>query len=164
MVAANIVFGQKSSPCSVPSAILPLIDFASYSSIPRVFVNVESHPSQTNLLCWHCSLSFSGPPRFIAHTSSHSKEGQLEWDIEGNFCSWACAAAYIGEHFDEPKKWSLMFNLATVRAQVGNCAIRDVARAPSKITMSSYIGAAGMSQQAFAALVAEMSKIPHSPS
>lgn len=147
---------SQSTVSTSPSAAL--IDFASYSAIPRTFISIDKHPSQTNLLCWHCSLSFTSYPRFIAFSYT-MKAGQQEWDIDGNFCSWSCAAAYIDEQHFGDRKWTLLFNLATVRAQADKCPIRTVDHAPRKITMSSYIGAQGMSQQAFSALVADKSRV-----
>lgn len=139
-----------------------LIDFANYSTYPRTFTTADAHPKHTNLLCWHCSLSFNSIPRFFALSSLRQWSEQTgefyEWQIDGNFCSWACAAAYIHEHFEEPKKGTLMQNLSIIRSQSDGCRIRSVRRAPSKTIMSSYCGALGMSQQAFADLVESISQ------
>lgn len=148
----------------------PLIDFANYMPLPRVFTSASAHPKQTNLLCWHCSLPFNRIPRFIAldslRTQGATQDQEVyEWTIDGNFCSWACAAAYIDEHYQDPKKWTLMQNLSTVRAQADGGPIRPVKRAPSRIQMRSYSGTGsrtnsnfGMTQQEYADLVESLSK------
>ena len=133
-----------------------LIDFANYMAIPHSFVSSESHPKRTNLLCWHCGLPFNRTPRFIALDSARTVSSDVkadrtyEWIIDGNFCSWACAAAHIDDHYQEPKKWSLNQNLSVVRAQADGVKIRPVKRAPDRIKMRSYSGAPGMSQQEYA--------------
>jgi hypothetical protein len=136
-----------------------LIDFANFSSIPRVFKNAESHPKNTNLLCWHCGRPFSKIPRFIALESYHSESqpNTLEWLIEGNFCTWACAAKYINIYYSEPKKWALLQNLAVVRAQCDGGKIRLVKPAPDRNVICLYSGSAGMTQQEFIDIVENLS-------
>lgn len=131
-----------------------IIDFASYSSIPRVFVSAGSHPKSSNLLCWNCSLAFTGPPRFIA-TDCTIRGDVTEWSICGNFCSWACVAAFIREHCDtRHKKLALLSNLAVVRATVDGGDVCPVQRAPSRLRMSSYCGPGGISQHQYGEYVA----------
>lgn len=144
-----------------------LIDYANYMPLPRSFVNLRSHPKQTNLLCWNCGLPFNRVPRFMAldstrvlvpHATDSVMDDTLEWAIDGNFCSWACSAAYIDEHFQDPKKWSLLQNLAVVRAQSDGGRIRPIKRAPQRTQMRSYSGGAGITQQEYADLVETLSQ------
>lgn len=144
-----------------PACQKDLIDYASYNPCPRLFVDAELHPKKTNLLCWNCSLSFDRVPRFIALDCARASESpnvKPEWTIMGNFCSWACAATYIVEHYVEPKRWALLQNLAVIRSQIDGSKIRDVQRAPSKIVMSSYAGESGMSQQDYSELAERISQ------
>lgn len=147
-----------------------LIDSANYALIPHSFVDLAHHPKSTNLLCWHCALPFVCTPRFIALDSARaiartpgSEDGAsdatvaTEWVIDGNFCSWACAAAYIDDNYRDQKKWSLQQNLSVVRAQIDNCPIRAVKRAPNRTIMSAYVGSRGISQHDYAQRVAELS-------
>jgi hypothetical protein len=129
-----------------------LVEFAQYSSIPRLFASIETHPTKSNLLCWNCGLAFVGVPRFIALERSLVRAG--EWIINGNFCSWACAGTYIVEHYDEHKKWTLLQNLAVVRAQIERCDVMRVKLAPSRLCMSLYSGEGGLTQQQYSAEVA----------
>lgn len=143
-----------------------LIDYANYMTLPRVFVNLDAHPKTTNLLCWHCSLLFSCVPKFIPiesiRTGSSVIDGRVqdryEWSIDGNFCSWACVAAYIEEHYSEQKKWTLNQNLAIIRAQIEEMPIRHVPCAPSRTKMQSYCGAGGISQQEYLELLETLSR------
>lgn len=158
-----------------------LLELAKYAQIPSTFINCETFISRTNLLCWHCSLPFGGIPRFIAidfrpingaqipprslSTScaeSPRNPAQCEWNIEGNFCSWACASAYIDTHYKGSKNWTLQHNLAIVRAQFESCPILPVRPAPARTVMRAYCGACGMSQQEYEHTVAELSKAPTS--
>lgn len=130
-----------------------LVELAHYSSIPRVFVSAETHPSKSNLLCWNCGLAFSGTPRFIALERSQTRAG--EWNINGNFCSWACAGTYIVEHYDDHKKWTLLQNLAVVRAQIERRDVVRVKLAPNRLRMSLYSGEGGLTQQQYSDEVAQ---------
>jgi len=148
--AAKAPSATSQTPAADP--IAPLIDSAQYARIPRTFVSTDTHPRTTNLLCWNCCLAFTGTPRFIA-LDSVRRDGACEWSIDGNFCSWACAATYIGEHFTGDKKWSLGQNLAVVRAQADGGKICPVACAPSRFTMSAYSGSGGLSQRDYVAQI-----------
>jgi hypothetical protein len=139
-----------------------LIDLARYDTIPRIWRGAESHPRRTNLLCWHCALAFSRVPRFIAIESSRreTRAGVIvhDWVIDGNFCSWACAAAYIDDNYRDAKKFTLAQNLASARAQIDGGRVRMVRRAPARIAMQSYVGADGITQQAFADATEDLSR------
>lgn len=137
-----------------------LIDFANYSKIPHIFTTIDQFPKSTNLLCWSCHRSFTSQPRFIAIESIRAiGRDAYDWIIEGNFCSWACAAAYIEQHYADTKKWSLRQNLAVVRAQIDGTKIQLVKPAPCHTKMRSYCGADGMSQQDYSELVESLSKV-----
>lgn len=166
--------GKPGDPRATSSQASSLIDFADYSEVPHVYTNQSEFPHSTNLLCWHCCLAFTRIPRFIAIESVRIARDQIisdaaaaaiqpaqldtyKWIIDGNFCSWACAAAYIEQHYDESKKWALLQNLAVVRAQVDNVKIQPVKSAPSRIKMRLYCGKIGMSQQEYSELVESLS-------
>jgi len=139
-----------------------LIDFANFATIPRVFTTPEEHPKNTNLLCWHCCMMFTSVPRFIALESSRDSQSSaraLTWTIDGNFCSWPCASAYINGHFADPRRWSLQQNLATVRAQFDGVRVRAVNPAPDRIKICLYSGPDGISQHAFAEQIANLSVV-----
>ncbi|MFA5767751.1 MAG: hypothetical protein WC919_07585 [Candidatus Paceibacterota bacterium] len=129
-----------------------LVELAHYSNLPRVFLSPETHPTKSNLLCWNCGLTFNGVPRFIALERSLNRAG--EWMITGNFCSWACAGTHIVEHYDEHKKWTLLQNLAVVRAQIDECDVTRIKLAPSRLCMSLYSGEGGLTQQQYSEEVA----------
>lgn len=109
--------------------------------LPTRFTTFAEHPRSTNLLCWHCALQFDGVPYFIPITSTRISDAALEWTIDGNFCSWACATAYINNHTRDPsKKWELLANIANIRA----CAT-PIEPAPPRTIMRTYCGEGGMS-------------------
>jgi hypothetical protein len=157
----------RGSRSSEKSALHPsLIDFANYMPLPHTFVSPVEHPKTTNLLCWHCSLAFTGSPKFIPLESVRRSpqvidgvlHDQYEWAIDGNFCSWACVAAYIEQYYSDPKKWTIRQNLAIVRSQIEGIPIHLVASAPPRIKMSLYCGATGMSQQDYLEEVESLSR------
>lgn len=131
-----------------------LIDFANFATIPRTFATSDEHPKNTNLLCWHCCMPFTTVPRFIAL----DREGS-SWNIDGNFCSWPCASAYINAHFADPRRWALQQNLATVRAQFDGVKVRAVKPAPDRVKICLYSGPDGISQREFSDLIASLSVI-----
>ena len=50
------------------------------------------YPTTTDILCWWCCHSFTGSPRFIPTKYDNIRQ---RYCIQGNFCSWECAKAYL---------------------------------------------------------------------
>jgi hypothetical protein len=70
-----------------------------FSKIPQYFHSLEQWPSQTNLFCWHCSNSVRGVPIFIPKHIDAKKNINNETayviNVEGVFCTFNCAQAYL---------------------------------------------------------------------
>jgi len=161
---------RKCTTHSMVSSVKSIIEYAKYEQIPTTFIDANTFVKQTNLLCWHCGLSFNCAPRFVAldfhrFINSAGVESR-EWIIEGNFCSWACAAAYIDVTYSDSKKWALQQNLALIRSQIDSVPVLPIQCAPARISMRAYCGGIGISQQEFEQTIASYSNIsikPQSP-
>lgn len=55
----------------------------------------ESYPQKTECLCWHCCHTFESRP--IPLPLSYDDRRNI-FKVAGNFCSFACMAAYSKEH------------------------------------------------------------------
>lgn len=93
-----------------------------YSSIPGVFLNMDTWTKKTNLLCWYCSRGFDTFPWFIpngvitvyvdidnvdsnGNPKIYTNPGEIEWSVKtvprpalrpyGNFCTSICANSYM---------------------------------------------------------------------
>lgn len=77
-----------------------------YDSIPLTFTSLESHPRQTNLLCWNCTRNFKGYPWFEPQSMScnsrqlrkNEPRKDIHFSCHGNFCSAPCVRKYIDTH------------------------------------------------------------------
>lgn len=79
-------------------------DLKEYDAIPNVFTGMESWPKRTNLECWLCRRVPPGSPRFVP-TSVEKHKGVLGYGVDGNFCTFICAGAYIDSHIRDQSKW-----------------------------------------------------------
>ena len=149
------------------SSARSVIEYAKYEQIPTSFINSSTFVKKTNLLCWHCALSFNCAPRFVAldfhRIVDDAGAESREWVIEGNFCSWACAAAYIELTYNSTKKWALQQNLALVRSQIDSVPVLPIQCAPARISMRAYCGGIGIAQQEFEQTVASLSNLNKPP-
>jgi hypothetical protein len=84
-----------------------------YNKLPTIFENINMWPTQTNLLCWYCSLSFDTMPVFIPKiieptmrsTEINEKNknthtcGKFIISVYGVFCTFSCAIEYVNSHY-----------------------------------------------------------------
>ncbi len=78
-----------------------------YKKIPTIFETLEDWPDKTNLLCWHCSLSFDSVPIFIPRVIepviSKNKFRKYSIVVFGVFCSFGDALEFV-----QASNWSIM--------------------------------------------------------
>ena len=122
---------------------LPL-DPLPYDKIPVVFTGLDDWPSSTNLLCWACPFSFDGPPRFAPTYIRQGERGRTEVGVEGNFCTFNCAARYIDTMYPPQafpqKHWRMTDNLCTVYQMFTGRRVSHVPAAPSKTELRMFGG------------------------
>lgn len=85
-----------------------------YNKHPRVYENLDTWPTSTNLLCWYCTNQFNGRPIFIPqviepnvhnlyinakndHLIMGKSDTTFKIEAEGICCRWGCAISYIRE-------------------------------------------------------------------
>lgn len=66
-----------------------------YDEMPKTFTTLDNYVKSCNLLCWYCDRSFTKRPIFISPTIHEVNDGQIEYEVFGNFCSFNCAISYI---------------------------------------------------------------------
>ena len=115
------------------------LDPLPYDKIPAVFSGLDDWPAGTNLLCWACPFSFDGPPRFAPTYIRQGERGRLEVGVEGNFCTFNCAARYIDSAYPQ-KHWRMRDNLCTVYQMFTGRRVPHIPAAPSKTELRMFGG------------------------
>jgi hypothetical protein len=77
-----------------------------YDKIPQYFTNINKWIKQTNISCWYCYNQIKSIPKFIPKTietkNFNSEEEKIyNISVEGLFCSFNCAQAYIDECYSK---------------------------------------------------------------
>lgn len=116
-----------------------------FNELPSKFIDLTLWPDNTNLLCWNCSLSFTGRPIPIPKEISYFKN-EKHYKTMGNFCSFTCAYNYIINNIrnntDKENSWRDIFLLK----EIFPCFYPNVNqpkifyKCPDKITMETYGG------------------------
>jgi len=110
--------------------------------IPPRFVNLDDWPCSTGLRCWACDCTFDGRPKFVATSVTRAKHaGSPVFGVEGNFCTFNCAARYIDTVYEHTTKhWRLRDNLCLAYRVFTGKKIKHIAAAPKKTEMRAYGG------------------------
>jgi hypothetical protein len=119
------------------------INEVKYDKIPATFTSYDAWPKKTNLKCWSCDCVFHGVPVFIPGSIERSDTpGKVceSMDVMGNFCSWGCAAKYIGLRYTGSKKWDKMELLKILHKIFTSVAMDEIIEAPDKTEMEAYGG------------------------
>ena len=74
-----------------------------YDKIPATFTGLDTWLSHTNLNCWHCTNKIKFIPKFVPKNiepragdyEKKTKKKCYNISVEGCFCSFNCAQAYI---------------------------------------------------------------------
>lgn len=92
-----------------------------------------------NTWCWHCCHDFETAPVYIPHTMKTISDDETEFAVYGNFCSLACAMAYLMEHqnFDSPNQMYLLQKMASYVYNVHT----PISHAPPRVCLVSFGGA-----------------------
>jgi hypothetical protein len=123
-------------------------DVQPYSSIPRTFTSVDDWPASTNLRCWSCGFTFDGPPSFaptfVREALNARGASVVEVGVEGNFCTFNCAARYIDDMYPRlafpTKHWQMRDNLCLVYFFFKGARVRHIHPAPRRFQLAAYGG------------------------
>jgi hypothetical protein len=96
----------------------------------------------TNLHCWNCSLMFDYNPIFIPTHIKETQNGELEFGIKGNMCTFNCAMQIILDQTNDgsPERWKYINNLKLLYFIKRGVHIHDIKPAPSKNNLIIYGG------------------------
>jgi hypothetical protein len=115
-----------------------------FEKIPAVFTSVGEWPFSTNLRCWSCTFTFDGPPCFVPTSVSTGSDDRVEVGVEGNFCTFSCAARYIDDTYPPQayaaKHWRMRDNLCLVYFYFKGHRVRHIKPAPRKTELISFGG------------------------
>ena len=103
----------------------------SYDTIPKEFTTLEIWPKSTNIKCWSCTLNFSTRPIFVP--------GRNIKQVNGNFCSFNCAAAWINLQ-TENVQWEMRQQLKELYYIFNGKRIDVILPAHDKTEMKEYGG------------------------
>lgn len=115
-----------------------------HDKIPEVFTGVKNWPTSTNLRCWSCVFSFDGHPCFIPTSVRESATKGIEIGVEGNFCTFNCAARYIDDMYPPQahaiKNWQMRDNLCLVYSLFTGHRPSHISPAPAKTDRREFGG------------------------
>ena len=115
-----------------------------FDKIPFHFTTVKEWPLKTNLRCWSCPFTFDGPPRFVPKFIREDKDGNIHAGVEGNFCTFNCAARYVDTTYPSSafpaKHWRMRDNLCFVYHLFTGHFTSHIEPAPPKTDLLEYGG------------------------
>lgn len=119
-----------------------------YDKIPPIFVDIESWPKSTNILCWYCSTEFTGRPYFIPERIKNRKCGGIEMVTHGVFCTANCAVRYLNTEYSDASSssgnklnnWDAYHGVKIIHRLFTNKRVERIAPSPSKTQMRQYGG------------------------
>ena len=86
--------------------IITKIENMKYEKLPSIFTDIKYWPKKTNLVCWHCSLSFTDIPVFIPTIIEpvifKNKNNEHSITVYGVFCCFGDAFEFV-----KNSNWSL---------------------------------------------------------
>lgn len=141
-----------------------------YECLPDYFVNLETWPKSSNLLCWSCDTSFKGIPWTVPISKTIKNETFVDdstpeiygttadpinpkireyyaFQTLGCFCSEFCAQKYINRSGDMriKNKWESGKLLLEIYRLITGRHIRYIPESEDKYIMMQYCGKKGIS-------------------
>jgi hypothetical protein len=115
-----------------------------YNKIPRLFIDVDTWPTHTNLLCFRCNCSFAWSPVFVPESINPSDtcRGVYKPIVPiGNFCTFICANMYIKKMYIGSERWEKIELLKMLHSIMTNGkTISDIIDGPEHTEMEQYGG------------------------
>lgn len=102
-----------------------------YNCIPKTFTTIEEWTKSTNIKCWFCTCSFSTRPVFVP--------GRNISQVNGNFCSFNCAEAWINQQ-PLSSQWEMREQLKELYYIFNGRRITTILPAYDKVEMKEYGG------------------------
>ena len=138
--------------------------------LPALFLGLDTWPLTTNLLCWHCSLGFKTRPVFIpddvigealieqqqvllldrdraeatpaAEQEQQATAAVVAAKVNGCFCTFNCAAAFIRDKYTGRAHDNKMMMLLWLYEVFNGCRARLIKPAPAPTVQFAYCGTA----------------------
>src|SRR3990172_5911021 len=96
-------------------------------------------PEKSNYVCWNCSEKFDNSPIGLPVIQENHK--QLEYRMEGNFCSYGCAGRYLFETENGTAFWQRFDILNLLYNQMlGSKEPKKIELAPPRLALKKYGG------------------------
>jgi len=111
-----------------------------YKRIHLMLPTFESGwPEKSSYACWNCSEKFENSP--IGLPVIHENRKYLEYRLEGNFCSFGCAARYLFENETGSAFWQRFDILNLLYNQMSESKeLLKVELAPPRLALKKYGG------------------------
>ena len=119
-----------------------------YDKLPVSVIGVKkSWPDHTNILCWNDGFEFSTVPIPLVYDikergcEKDSTVPILEYIVKRSaFCSMACCATYIEQHFTREQQWNLLHNTKLFYKELTGKTIDHIQPAPDRTLLIPYGG------------------------
>lgn len=123
-------------------------DSKNFDNIPKKFTTLDKWPTSTNLRCWECCMFFTTAPTFIPKMMHEEAYGVIAYDVEGNFCTWNCAAKFARAKY--PKNY-LRYKeyMIYIYKLITGKSIIDIEDPPSRTSINEYCGSDGYTVENF---------------
>jgi hypothetical protein len=124
------------------------VDVAAYNEIPPKFTSVaEWCKVRTNLLCWECSLTPAGYPKFIPENPHNDSEDSCT--PKGNFCEWTCVVTYVYKNYPRDKVSDILETVAFYESKFSGKYRQRLPTGLDRVKMKAYCGAGGITPAEF---------------
>jgi hypothetical protein len=111
--------------------------------IPETFTSLDSWPTSTGLRCWSCNFTFDGRPKFVP-TFLREGNKKIEAGVEGNFCTFNCAARHIDDfhppQIDAETFWQMRDNLCHIYFIFTGTRVSHILPADRRTELKEYGG------------------------
>lgn len=109
-----------------------------WDKLPQEYYGLDSWPTKTNLLCWHCGLSFDSVPVFVPREMPASQH--IFMRTHGIFCHFSCAQAYIENNYTYNECWGKTQLLKLLYEDMRQRRVKIIFPAPDKYGIVCYGG------------------------
>jgi hypothetical protein len=137
---------------------------ARFAGIPPEYTVGEKW-EVVGLDCWNCLCSFDHSPVFIPTQIYTKREGEITMSVEGNFCSFNCAARGINDKYPASgypfKHHQYHQNLIELYRMRHGYMVREIKPAPSFKELKRFMGEGGLSQDDLLRAIRKLDPVNH---
>lgn len=125
-------------------------NYVVYDKLPSTFESIKLWPKKTNLVCWHCNLSFDDVPVFIPNVLEpvsnrksyrNAEKHPISIGVTGVFCTFGCAIHYVeSRHHSMVTKTETICKLKMLHKLFYGRNLNDISYYPPPSLMTRYGG------------------------